>query len=80
MARCDLGIDGARQDGHLVLPVGWKNTHHKATQPNALVQANIPVEEDAPVRVYQYYPPFAPGWLRLNEVLLPVRAAETAAQ
>ncbi len=22
--------------------------------------------------VWQYYPPFAPNWLRLNEVLLPV--------
>ena len=25
--------------------------------------------------VWQYYPPFAPNWMRLNEVLLPVEDA-----
>lgn len=29
--------------------------------------------EGEEVLLYQYHPPFAPGWMRLNEVLLPVR-------
>lgn len=37
-----------------------------------LKKHDITVDSNAPVKVYQYYPPFAPGWIRLNEVLLPI--------
>jgi SOUL heme-binding protein len=38
----------------------------------ALRQSGIEVEPEAHVKLLQYYPPFAPGWIRLNELLLDV--------
>ena len=38
----------------------------------ALRAAGIKVDESADSRLYQYYPPFAPQILRLQDVLLPV--------
>ena len=31
--------------------------------------------EDAPMKLLGYYPPFAPRWIRLQEILLPVKHA-----
>ena len=31
--------------------------------------------EDGPMKLLGYYPPFAPRWIRLQEVLLPVKDA-----
>ena len=38
----------------------------------AMKAAGIKVDESADTRLYQYYPPFAPTFLRLQDVLLPV--------
>ena len=35
----------------------------------------ITVVPGADTKLYQYYPPFAPFWLRLQDVLLPVEAS-----
>lgn len=35
---------------------------------------NVNPAKDGTTRVFQYYPPFAPGFIRLNELLLPVKA------
>lgn len=37
-----------------------------------LSAAGIRVDRDADTRLYQYYPPFAPTFIRLQDVLLPV--------
>ena len=37
-----------------------------------LQAAGITVDEAADSRLYQYYPPFAPTFIRLQDVLLPV--------
>ena len=37
-----------------------------------------PLHADRP-HLWQYYPPFAPGWLRLNEVLYEVGEEQAAA-
>ena len=34
---------------------------------------NIEIEADAPIKLLGYYPPFAPRWIRLQELLLPVK-------
>jgi hypothetical protein len=44
-----------------------------------LKKHDISVPEAAATRVYQYHPPFAPNWMRLNEVLLPVDFSPNAA-
>ncbi len=31
--------------------------------------------EDGPMKLLGYYPPFAPRWIRLQEILLPVKKA-----
>lgn len=31
--------------------------------------------EEGPMKLLGYYPPFAPRWIRLQEILLPVRDA-----
>ena len=33
----------------------------------------VEIEADAPVKLLGYYPPFAPRWIRLQELLLPVK-------
>ncbi len=35
--------------------------------------AKIEIETGAPVKLLGYYPPFAPRWIRLQELLLPVK-------
>ena len=40
----------------------------------AMRAAGIEVE-DAPMKLLGYYPPFAPRWIRLQELLLPVKDA-----
>lgn len=35
--------------------------------------AGIEVEAEAPMKLLGYYPPFAPRWIRLQEILLPVK-------
>lgn len=35
-----------------------------------LKKHDISVPSDANPKVYQYHPPFAPNWMRLNEVRL----------
>lgn len=42
----------------------------------ALKNANVEVESNAPVKLLGYYPPFAPSWIRLQEVLLPIKDSE----
>ncbi|KAL3142827.1 hypothetical protein ABBQ38_003122 [Trebouxia sp. C0009 RCD-2024] len=37
-----------------------------------LKQHDVTVKESSTTHLWQYYPPFAPNWLRLQEVLLPV--------
>lgn len=37
-----------------------------------LKQHDITVKDTTSTHLWQYYPPFAPNWLRLQEVLLPV--------
>lgn len=37
-----------------------------------LVRVNSLTAEEEPM-LYQYHPPFAPGWMRLNEVVVYVR-------
>ena len=37
-----------------------------------LETAGVEVQRDVTTRLLQYYPPFAPRWLRLQDVLLPV--------
>ena len=37
-----------------------------------LKQHDVTVKESSSTHLWQYYPPFAPNWLRLQEVLLPV--------
>ena len=37
-----------------------------------LKQHDITVKDTASTHLWQYYPPFAPNWLRLQEVLLPI--------
>jgi len=45
----------------------------KKTELLALVAENgLELMPDAPTRVWQYYPPFAPNFLKLHEVLLPI--------
>lgn len=39
-----------------------------------LVKHGLEIPADAPTLVWQYYPPFAPNFLKLHEVLLPVKA------
>ncbi|MCJ1422690.1 hypothetical protein MMC29_000570 [Sticta canariensis] len=39
---------------------------------DALKAAGIKVDESADSKLYQYYPPFAPTFIRLQDVLLPV--------
>ena len=39
----------------------------------ALADAGVEVEEGADTRVYQYWPPFAPGPIKEYDVLLPVK-------
>ena len=41
---------------------------------SVLKQHDITVTDTSSTRLWQYYPPFAPGWLRLNEVLLPIES------
>ena len=31
------------------------------------------IEAGAPIKLLGYYPPFAPRWIRLQELLLPVK-------
>ena len=38
-----------------------------------LAKHRLEVVENASTRVWQYYPPFAPNFLKLHEVLLPVK-------
>ena len=38
-----------------------------------LAKHGLDVVENASTRVWQYYPPFAPNFLKLHEVLLPVK-------
>lgn len=37
-----------------------------------LKQHDITVKDTTSTHLWQYYPPFAPNWLRLQEVLLPI--------
>ena len=37
-----------------------------------LKQHDVTVKESSSTHLWQYYPPFAPNWLRLQEVLLPI--------
>ena len=37
-----------------------------------LKQHDVTVKESSNTHLWQYYPPFAPNWLRLQEVLLPI--------
>lgn len=39
-----------------------------------LKQHDITVKDMSSTHLWQYYPPFAPNWLRLQEVLLPIEA------
>lgn len=39
----------------------------------ALLDAGIEVEQGAKTKVYQYWPPFAPGPIKDYDVLLPVK-------
>lgn len=44
---------------------------------SVLKQHDVSVTDTSNTRLWQYYPPFAPSWLRLNEVLLPIDANST---
>ena len=44
---------------------------------SVLKQHDISVTDSSNTRLWQYYPPFAPSWIRLNEVLLPIEAKGT---
>ena len=37
-----------------------------------LKQHDVTMKESSSTHLWQYYPPFAPNWIRLQEVLLPV--------
>ena len=37
-----------------------------------LKQHDVTLKESSSTHLWQYYPPFAPNWLRLQEVLLPI--------
>jgi len=39
-----------------------------------LKQHDVTVKDTTSTHLWQYYPPFAPNWLRLQEVLLPIEA------
>lgn len=39
---------------------------------SVLKQHDVTVKESSSTHLWQYYPPFAPNWIRLQEVLLPV--------
>ena len=43
-----------------------------------LKRAGISVPHGSRSRLYEYYPPFAPSWLRLHDVLLPVEGDPAA--
>lgn len=65
---------------HTLASISWRGRspresliEEKRQELISVLRANsIAVDEEAAVKVYQYYPPFAPAWMRLNEVLLPV--------
>jgi hypothetical protein len=44
-----------------------------------LKQHDITVKDTTSTHLWQYYPPFAPNWLRLQEVLLPIEVDGEAA-
>ena len=39
----------------------------------ALKEAGLQVDESADSRLYQYYPPFAPTFIRLQDICIPVK-------
>lgn len=60
--------------------LGWsggvpseKKMEEKADQLRSLLkEAGVRINEEANVHLWQYHPPFAPIWMRLNEILLEV--------
>ncbi len=45
----------------------------EAALKEALAEAGIEVEEKADTKIYQYWPPWAPGPIKEYDVLLPVK-------